>query len=96
MHPPLATAFLETDGMFSWVMGGGLTGLVTGLLVGGEWGFLLDIIAGIIGAFGGAILVGLVTNASFGFVGTFVVAVIGAMIVTATHRAFKHRKHTLV
>jgi uncharacterized membrane protein YeaQ/YmgE (transglycosylase-associated protein family) len=87
MLPSFASAVLDPGGLLAWIIVGGLAGWITGRLMGGGWGFIGDIIVGVIGAFLGGIIVGLFTNAAFGFFGTLLIAVIGAVILTAALRA---------
>ena len=72
-------------GIISWIIFGALAGWVASMLVGTnrEQGWLANIVVGIVGAFVGGILWGLLfgDRVEFGWsIGSFVVAVIGAVV----------------
>lgn len=72
-------------GIISWIVFGALAGWVASMIAGTnrEQGWLENIIVGIIGAFVGGILYGFVTGRGARFnwdIGSFVVAVIGAIV----------------
>jgi uncharacterized membrane protein YeaQ/YmgE (transglycosylase-associated protein family) len=80
----LAGVILNPQGGFlAWLLIGLIAGAVAGRLVRGRgYGCLVDIIVGVIGAFIGGLLVGLFVPESqvYGFVGSLVVATLGAVI----------------
>lgn len=84
-----AAVALSPGGFLGWIIAGGLAGWITGRLMGGGYGFLGDILLGIVGALLGGFIVGLFVNASFGFFGTLIVAIIGAVILVALLRAVR-------
>ena len=72
-------------GIISWIIFGALAGWVASMIAGTnrQQGWLENIIVGIIGAFVGGFLFGLLTGQSTYFawnIGSFVVAVIGAIV----------------
>ena len=79
---------LEPGGWISWIIVGLIAGAIAGRLVRGRgYGCLVDIIVGIIGAFIGGFVVGLfVPVGVFGFLGTVLVAIIGATLFLALLR----------
>ena len=72
-------------GIISWIIFGALAGWVASMIAGTnrEQGWLENIIVGIVGAFIGGLLFGLLTGSRTYFewsIGSFVVAVIGAVV----------------
>jgi len=69
-------------GLIAWLIIGAIAGWLAGILVkGGGFGFIVDIIVGIVGAFvGGWLAEALHITLGSGFIGSIIVAVIGAVI----------------
>src|SRR3979411_3345147 len=88
--PPAAAVLLEPGGLFSWLLVGLIAGALAGRVVEGRGlGCLGDIVVGVVGAIlGGLILgqLGLFTEGPQGFIGTLIVAFIGAVILLALLR----------
>ena len=84
----LASVALEPGGWFAWLVVGLLAGAIAGTLVRGRgYGCLVDIVVGIIGAFIGGIVVGFFLPGTVtGFVGTLIVAVLGAVLLLGVLR----------
>ncbi len=80
----LATA-LNPGGFFAWVIIGLIAGAIAGMLVRGRgYGCLMDIVVGVLGAFIGGILVSLLLpDTTFSFIGTLIVATLGAILLLA-------------
>ena len=80
----LATA-LNPGGFFAWVLIGLIAGAIAGMLVRGRgYGCLMDIVVGVLGAFIGGILVSLLLpDTTFSFIGTLIVATLGAILLLA-------------
>lgn len=80
----LASAVLNPGGWFAWLIIGLLAGAIAGMLVRGRgYGCLLNIVVGILGAFIGGAVVGLFLPERFGFIGTLIVATLGAVLLLA-------------
>lgn len=83
----LASAVLNPGGWFAWLIIGLLAGAIAGMLVRGRgYGCLLNIVVGILGAFIGGAVVGLFLPETFGFIGTLIVATLGAVLLLAVLR----------
>jgi len=83
-------------GWLSWIIFGALAGWVASMLAGTDvrQGWLGNIIVGIIGAFIGGLLFSLVGGGTFTLgwsIGSFVAAVIGALILLFIMRAIQRR-----
>jgi uncharacterized membrane protein YeaQ/YmgE (transglycosylase-associated protein family) len=74
---------LNPGGLISWIIVGLLAGFIASRLVRGRgMGCLLDIVVGVVGAFIGGFVVSLFVSSgtTFGFLGSLVVAIVGAVI----------------
>ena len=81
---------LDPGGLIAWLLVGLIAGWLASRFMKGGYGLIGDIVLGIVGAyFGGFIFTLVVPNSSVGFVGSIVVALIGAVILIAIVRALK-------
>jgi uncharacterized membrane protein YeaQ/YmgE (transglycosylase-associated protein family) len=83
-------------GLITWIIFGALVGWVASKIAGTDeqQGWIMNIVLGVVGALVGGFLFGLVTGEGFeiGFnVGSFIVAVIGAIIVVYAVRLVRSR-----
>ncbi len=73
-------------GLLGWIIGGAIVGWVASIITGrnAQQGLLGNIVAGIVGAFVGGALYGVLTGNGMNFewnIGSFLVALVGAVIV---------------
>lgn len=73
---------LQPGSIIAWLVIGLLAGMISGWIVRGRgYGCLLDIVVGIVGAFiGGFIISALFPSTQFGFIGSLLVAIGGAVV----------------
>ncbi len=78
-------ALLNPGGFLAWLVIGLLAGAIAGRVVRGRgYGCLMDIVIGVLGAFIGGLVVSLfVPGTPFGFIGTLIVATLGAILLLA-------------
>lgn len=91
----IANIALQPGGILGWIIVGLIAGALASRVVEGRGlGCLGDIIVGVVGAFIGAFVVGLVipTGAQYEFIGTLVVAFIGAVILLLVIRLVAGRR----
>jgi uncharacterized membrane protein YeaQ/YmgE (transglycosylase-associated protein family) len=90
----LASVILNPGGWLAWLVVGLVAGAIAGRLVRGRgYGCLVDIVVGVIGSFIGGIVLGLVLpNAAFGFIGSLVVATLGAVLLLAAIRLISPKR----
>ena len=91
----ILAAALDPGGLLAWLIVGLIAGFLASVVMrGGGYGFIGDIVIGIVGAFiGGLLTDAIAPSANFGFWGSVVVAFIGACILIAILRAFStHRR----
>jgi len=93
MGPLYAAIVLTPGGVISWLVVGLIAGWLAGVVMrGGGYGILGDIIVGLIGAFFGGLLMGLFVDVSAQFVGSIVVAFIGACVLIVLVRVITGRR----
>jgi len=81
-------------GIISWLVFGAIAGWIAGRIAGdnADQGWLGNIVVGIVGAVIGGFLYSLVTGDGFAFgwsIGSFLVAVVGALVLLAGLRLFR-------
>jgi uncharacterized membrane protein YeaQ/YmgE (transglycosylase-associated protein family) len=81
---------VSTVGILGWIIIGGIAGALAGRVVdGGGFGIIGDIVVGIIGALLGGFIAHLLgVDNSIGVLGSFLLALIGAVILLALLRLF--------
>src|SRR5215213_10766888 len=87
----------NTMGLIAWIIFGALAGWITSMIAGTneEQGWVMNIVLGIVGAIVGGFLWGLITGDGFdaGFnIGSLLIAIIGALIVTFAVQAVTGRR----
>ncbi len=96
----LAIVLAPPLGFVGWILIGGIAGAIAGRIVRGRgYGCLVDVIVGVIGAFLGGYLVSLIlpslgfpADQAFGFIGTLIVAVLGAVVLLGVLRLLFGRR----
>lgn len=79
---------LDPGGLISWIIVGLIAGWLTGQLMRGQgYGCLTNLIVGVIGAVIGGYVVGFFVRGTAGFLGSIVVATLGAVLFVAIVRA---------
>jgi uncharacterized membrane protein YeaQ/YmgE (transglycosylase-associated protein family) len=93
MGPLYAAIVLTPGGVISWLVVGLIAGWLAGVVMrGGGYGILGDIAVGLIGAFLGGLLMGFFVDGSAQFVGSIVVAFIGACVLIVLVRVVTGRR----
>jgi uncharacterized membrane protein YeaQ/YmgE (transglycosylase-associated protein family) len=88
----LAEVALDPGGVCAWLTVGFLAGWLAGVVMRGRgYGVFLDLALGLLGAFVGGFLFGLVVEGPMGFWGSIGVAFVGACVLIAISRAFSPR-----
>ena len=83
-----ADVYLAPGGIIAWLVVGLVAGFLAGnVMKGSGYGLVGDIIVGLIGAFIGGLLFGSFAHADYAFLGSIVVAFIGACLLIAMVRA---------
>ena len=91
----LAVVLNPSGGFLAWILIGLIAGAVAGRLVRGRgYGCIVDIIVGLVGAFIGGLLVSAFVPVTqvYGFVGSLIVAILGAVILLAFLRLLTPRR----
>jgi uncharacterized membrane protein YeaQ/YmgE (transglycosylase-associated protein family) len=92
---PRSGVALDPGGILGWIIIGLLAGAIASHLVRGKGlGCLLDIVVGVVGAFIGGLLVSLLIpqGTRYGFWGSLIVAIIGAVILLGILRLINPRR----
>ncbi|HMF09754.1 MAG TPA: GlsB/YeaQ/YmgE family stress response membrane protein [Thermoanaerobaculia bacterium] len=78
-----------------WLIVGLVAGWLTGRIMGGGHGFLMDIIIGLIGAMAGGFIMNLLGfNSQGGMIYTILVALLGAVVLTWIYRKVAGTRRT--
>jgi len=87
-------AVLNPGGIIAWIVIGLLAGWLAGIVMPGRgFGFIGDLVVGLIGAFLGGLLMDVLTpDATFGFWGSLLVALIGACVLVGIVHAVTGRR----
>ena len=90
-----AQIYLEPGGLIAWL----IVGLVAGFLAskvmrGVGYGLIGDLVVGLIGAFAGGFIFGLVVNGEYGLFGSIVVAFLGSCLLIWLVRRFRPDRPT--
>ncbi len=92
----LAELVLSPGGIISWLIVGLVAGWLAGLFMQGSgFGFFLDIILGLIGAFIGGLIFSLFVRGDTGFWGSIGVGFVGACILVAILHALTPRRRIM-
>lgn len=75
---------LDPGGILSWIIVGLIAGAIASRIVAGRgMGCVVDIVVGVVGAFVGGFLVSFFVTGAYGFIGSLIVAVLGAVVFLA-------------
>ena len=89
----LADVVLNPGGIISWIVVGLIAGWLAGSIMRGRgYGMGADIILGLIGAMVGGFLSGFFIHGSAGFLGSILIAVLGACVLIALVRTISPRQ----
>jgi uncharacterized membrane protein YeaQ/YmgE (transglycosylase-associated protein family) len=87
---------LSPGGIIAWLLIGLIAGWAAGKVSRGHgFGLLGDLAVGLIGALLGGLVAGLFIHGSIGFIGTLIVAFLGAVALLALLRMFSGRRTTV-
>jgi uncharacterized membrane protein YeaQ/YmgE (transglycosylase-associated protein family) len=91
-----AELYLAPGGLLAWLLVGLIAGWLAGLATKGSgYGILGDVIVGIIGALVGGFLFGALVSGAVGFLGSILVAFLGACLCIIVVRTFASSGSTL-
>lgn len=80
---------LNPGGLFAWLAVGLIAGFLAGRVMnGGAYGLLGDLVVGLIGALVGGVLFGSLATGEPHFIGSILVAFVGACVLIALFRLF--------
>jgi len=86
---------LSPGGIIAWLVVGLIAGWAAGKVSRGHgFGLLGDIVVGLIGALVGGLIAGLFIQGSIGFIGSIIVAFLGAVVLLAVLRLVSGRRTT--
>ncbi len=84
---------LTPGGIIAWLIVGLIAGWAAGKVSRGHgFGLLGDLVVGLIGALLGGLIAGLFIHGSVGFIGSLIIAFLGAVILLAVLRMFSGRR----
>jgi uncharacterized membrane protein YeaQ/YmgE (transglycosylase-associated protein family) len=88
---------VSTIGILGWIIVGGIAGALAGRVVeGGGFGIVGDIVVGIVGALLGGLLAHILgIESSVGLIGSFLLALIGSIVLLAILRLFSRGRATV-
>jgi len=86
---------LSPGGIIAWLVVGLIAGWAAGKVSRGHgFGLIGDLVVGLIGALVGGLIAGLFIQGSIGFIGSIIVAFLGAVILLALLRLVSGRRTT--
>jgi uncharacterized membrane protein YeaQ/YmgE (transglycosylase-associated protein family) len=91
----IGEVWLNPGHLIAWLAVGLIAGFLAGKIMGSGYGFIGDMLLGLVGAVVGGWVVGLFVTTSAGFVGSVVVSVIGAVLFIALARMFEPGRHRI-
>jgi uncharacterized membrane protein YeaQ/YmgE (transglycosylase-associated protein family) len=87
---------LSPGGIIAWLIVGLIAGWAAGKVSRGHgFGLIGDLVVGLIGALVGGLIAGLLIHGSVGFIGSLIIAFLGAVILLALLRMFSGRRSTV-
>jgi uncharacterized membrane protein YeaQ/YmgE (transglycosylase-associated protein family) len=86
---------LSPGGIIAWLLVGLIAGWAAGKVSRGRgFGLIGDLVVGLIGALIGGIVAGVFIQGSVGFIGSIIVAFLGALLLLALVRLLSGRRNT--